>query len=190
MSTIPQVQCCYAYPGSRRVIKTGHLSASSGDGIETVRARVALDSPRIGQMLHMGPITPRLMRPMHDLHVHVSYVWRPIAGGYQEGAMYVSMVALMLGRRARGDTLVFGHVDGKGVLVGGAWEWTARMVTFAAFCGYKRLVVGGGVRFEQGAREVAEKEVEEGQGARRPRLEIVECGREQGMVELLPLLLE
>lgn len=172
------------------MIKTGHQSAASSAGIEMVRARVALDSPRIGQMLRMSPTAPRLMRPMHDLHVHVSYVWRPILGGYQEGTMYVAMVALMLGRRARGDTLVFGQVDGKGVLVGGAWEWTARMVRFAAVCGYKRLVVGAGVRFEEGARALAEEEVEEGEGARRPRLAIVECGREQAMVELLPLLLE
>lgn len=180
-----EVQCCYVGPGSQRFIKTGNLSVTSKEAVESVSARVVSDIPRIAEVLGLPKANLRLLKPRLDLHVHVSHKWNPIEGSYLMGPIYVAMVALMAGGRSRGDTLVFGNIDERGVLVGESWALTEQMVKFAAWLGYRRLVAGRGLRINSTARVAADEQIEVN-AATAKRMELIICDDHCTLVDLLP----
>ena len=136
-----EVQCCWTQPGNRELIMTGNLSTVSGDAINNMKDRVCESIPSIANRLAVSSEDLVLMKRGHDLHVHIEHSFHPIKPSYQMGAIYVALVSLMIGRRPRKDTVVFGDVGNRTGVFSSPWK-LGDTVHHCVGLGYRRAVVG------------------------------------------------
>lgn len=98
------------------LILTGAMSTVTKESVTLLVALISTTTRRIGQALGLPTQQAaklRLVRPTHDLHVHcVNY--EPIQPSYQQGAIYMALVGMMVRRRCRADTAIFGDVGTAG----------------------------------------------------------------------------
>ena len=151
---------------------TGNLSKISQDAIRNVKCLVEESIPTIAGVLGVSLESLSLTRRGHDLHVHVEHCFVPIEPTYQMGAIYVSLVSLLVGRRPRDDTTILGAID----IVTGAftsqWKVDVYNVQNYKIGGFRRLVIGEGTKLTEKALSAAAELHEDG----RPQVEIVTKG--------------
>ena len=120
-TTIFEVQCCSTKPGRCGLIMTGGLSDVSQDSIRMLKGLVDASAPEIAPRVGLSEDGLHLMRREYDLHVHLENAFAPLRGSYQMGPIYMALVSLMIGRRIRKGTMLFGAVGNLGEFYG-AWQ--------------------------------------------------------------------
>ena len=97
-----EIQCCWTRPGNRELILTGNLSSVSREAIWNIKDLVQQSIPGISSRLGLCAEGLSLIKQGHDLHVHVENGFHPVGPSYQMGAIYLSMVSLLISQRPRG----------------------------------------------------------------------------------------
>ena len=88
------------------------------------------------------------------------------------GVIFISMVSLLVGRRAREGVVILGDMGNLGGLLS-AWEVTEEMVEFCRLCKFHTLVVGEGTTIAEGARRAAGGDDDECYGGGKVEIRIV-----------------
>ena len=140
-----EVQCCWTTPGSYEVIITGNRTAVTEEGIFLVRDLVRREVNDIAAALSLEAKDIKAVRPHADLHFHCVKEGKAVQPLYQLAAIYVALVSLLIGRRPRSDTVVFGDVSNLGYL-SSIWSWDEERVEFCQRKGIRRVVVGEGTK--------------------------------------------
>jgi hypothetical protein len=122
----------------------------------------------------------RLLRPHLALHVHLESWGKPPEASYQGAALYVAMAGLLVEKRPREDTVVFGDVAVNGALAS-SWRWGPSVIEHCRKMGVRRAVVPEGMVLEEEAKRLAEEVVEGGDG--RPAVEVIKV---RNMLQALP----
>lgn len=165
---------------------TGAMSEASRDYITEVLNLVSREAAWLASSL-LPPSEREVegLRPAgHDLQVHIVHGHSPVVPAYQRGVIYVALASLLLGWRARRDTLCFFNVgpDGRGVTCGAGMAWNASMTKMAEYLGFRRVVLAPDVRVTKKAGALAmEPHGDDGT----PKLDIL---RAASVVDVLRLL--
>lgn len=101
-----EVQCTRVEPGDHELRLAGYLSEASRRYVRRLIEAVSRDKERVAAALGMDWLGfgKGFWPGSSDLHVYIRNGGRPILPAYQQGPIYVSLVSLLLGRRAREDT--------------------------------------------------------------------------------------
>lgn len=165
-----EVQCCLVGPGDCTVIMTGGLSKISSDAIRNLQGLVVESIPEIATTLSVPSHDDLvLMKRGYNLHVHIEHGYDDIEPTYQMGAIYASLVSLMIKRRPREDTMIFGHVNILNGAFSASWRLDAFNIRNCKVMGYRRMVVGQGMKIADRAVAVASELHEDG----KPQVEIL-----------------
>ena len=169
-----EVQCCWVSPGNHETIMTGNLSQVSREGIMWCKSFIETYMGDIITAFGLPPppASSSFYKPGVDLHVHVAHDWEPISASYQMGVIFISMVSLLVGRRAREGVVILGDMGNLGGLLS-AWEVTEEMVEFCRLCKFHTLVVGEGTTIAEGARRAAGGDDDECYGGGKVEIRIV-----------------
>jgi hypothetical protein len=110
----PEVQCCCVPPGSTGLIVTG----LEGEALlsECLRLVRYVDAHVPTLYEYYKGRKPRSRRLKPDLHLHLHGPADPVAHRGYLGTAFVALVALVLKRRPRWDTVVQAEVDDRGLL--------------------------------------------------------------------------
>ena len=151
-----EFQCCWTTPRihGEEVLATGALSIVTHEAVLVIKVLVLEHTQRIAQYFGLAPEKLRLIRLKHTLYVHVCN-WEPIEPAYQMGAIYVCMVSLLVGRRPRTDTAIFGDVTTVGVFIS-KWKWSEKEVEVCKSKGIRRVVLGAGTEVLKAAQAMAD----------------------------------
>jgi hypothetical protein len=167
-----EFQVCSVGPGSRDYFRTGAMSATTRQSV-TLLMDLVLEHARpldrlFGVPAQGGLTSAHLFtRPYQDLHVHIVNWWKPFEPAYQQAALYVALVSLVMKRRPRPDTAILGDVNNIGDL-SSTWDYSERAILECHRRGFRRLVLGEGTDLTPEAKAAAEYVMEDG----RPRVEI------------------
>lgn len=146
-----EVQCCWVEPGTQQLVMTGNLSQQSRSSIYNVRDLVMGDVTALAGRLGVAAPAYTLVRRGYDLHVHLEHGYQPVEATYQMGAIYVSFVSLLFGRRARKDVMIFGDVGNLGAF-SSRWSLNDANVEVYIDQGYRRVILGANTAVSDGAR--------------------------------------
>lgn len=146
-----EVQCTWVEPGSQQVLMTGNLSTQSRACIRNVVELVMADLSAIASRLGLPTPSHTLVRRGYDLHVHLEHGYQPVRPTYQMGAIFVALVSLLFGRRAREDVMIFGDVSNLGAF---SSNWTLQEADVKDFIdeGYRRVILGVNTQVPDAAR--------------------------------------
>ena len=155
-----QIQSCWVSPGGNDIIMTGALSQASREGIMWCKSFAETFWSSILEAFGLPPPPSSsssfgpFYKPEFDLHVHVAHSWHPLPAAYQMGAIFMSLVSLMVGRRAMPHVAVLGDLSNLGELISD-WEVTEEMIHFCRLRGIHTLVVGHGTTIGDKAKKAA-----------------------------------
>ena len=167
-----EVQCRFLSPGSRGLIMTANLSDTTQMCIRNVYDFVANDTADIARCMGMSSAEGlELPRGGYDLHVHVEHEFQPIVPTYIMGAIYVSLVSLVLGRRGSRAVSILGSVGNAGSLTS-PYPIDQSYVATAIDQGYRRAIIASSMVISDEAKAMAEELHEDGE----PRLKIIRVG--------------
>jgi hypothetical protein len=182
-----EFQVCSVGPGRRELFLTGAMSATTRQSVGLLMNLVMEHARPLDRLFGVpaqkGPISAHLFaRPYQDLHVHIVNWWLPFEPAYQQAALYVALVSLVMRRRPRPDTAILGDVNNIGGL-SSTWDYSEAAVLFCHHRGIRRLVLAEGTVLTPRAKVAAEDVMEDG----RPRVEIF---FRDLMLEAVPLLFD
>ena len=165
-----QVQCCWVKPKDNEgLIMTGNLSSVTKDAIPVMKDLVIASTRAIASRLGLPPDELSLDKRGHDLHVHVEHRFLPIETTYLMGAIYVSLVSLMIGRQPGDDTMVFGHVGNSSGSFSSKWKLDETNISNCKYIGYRRAILGKNTEVTDGAKAAAEMVQDDG----KPLVELI-----------------
>ena len=141
-----EIQCCWTCPRARELIMTGNPSMVTQDAIRNTKDYICATLPSIASGLGLPAESLCLIRDGHDLHVHVEHGFQEIRAAYHMGAIYAAMVSLMVGRRPREDTLIFGSIGCCSGVFSGHWKVDAIHIHRWVSVGYRRAIIGEAVK--------------------------------------------
>ena len=168
-----EVQCCRFKPGNADLLMTGNLSAISKSVIENLLGLVEMSIPAIAARLGLPAADGlSLMKHGQDLHVHVVNRHQPIESTYHMGAIYVALVSLLIGRRARADTTVFGDVANAYATFSSIWDLNVNHIMQCQSGGYRHAILAKGTEVDAEATAAAAVIQEDG----RPLVELHTVG--------------
>ena len=168
---VVEAQCCWTGPrgkDDRDTIITGALRELDRQAIWTVKNVVMELTEKIATHFNKRPEELRLKRPTLMLHLHLETTYQPLAGPYYMGAVFIALVSLVVGRRPRTDTAIFGEVSVTGNFGSGS-EWTEEEIGWCRTLGIRRAVLGGQTGVTQEAELMAAVVQEDG----KPLVEII-----------------
>ena len=153
---VVDVQSCWVSPckaGDAPLMVTGLLTDELRDAVTLVRNVVYELRGKLASYYDREMKSFDVVRRYRTLHVHIENNYRPISKSYYMGAIFISLVSLLLGRRPRTDAVVFGDVNPLGVL-SSCWAWTEEEVSLCETMGIRRVVVGVGTMFSSEAQQM------------------------------------
>ena len=112
--------------------------------------------------------------------MHVVNRYQPIEPTYHTGAVYVAWVSLLIGRRTRIDTTVFGDVAIADGSFSSTWRLNTKYVLNCEFVGYRHAILAKGTEVDAEAAAAAAVVQEDG----RPLVEFHTVGH---ILDVLPL---
>ena len=139
-----EIQCCWTRPGNRELILTGNLSSVSREAIWNIKDLVQQSIPGISSRLGLCAEGLSLIKQGHDLHVHVENGFHPVGPSYQMGAIYLSMVSLLISQRPRKDVVVLGDVGNATGAFSSAWDVGQSYMGYCQQLGYRHVILGDG----------------------------------------------
>jgi len=113
---------------------------------------------------HFGVKDDRMaiVRPTLYNHVHIENSGLPVTLSYHSGAIFISLVSLMIKRRPRTDTAIYGSI-GPTSSFSSTRAWGTKEVTCCKEKGIRRVVVGKGTEIDKKAQRMADKVQPDGQ---------------------------
>ena len=175
-----EAQRSWVQPGVRDLAVTGNLSSVSHDATSSVRDRVTASFAGIASRLNVPEDSLTLIKAGRDLHVHIEHGFCPIVPSYQTGAIYLAMVSLTIAKRPRTDTTTFRDVGNSTGIFSSIWEFSETTIKYCSQLGYRRSVLGGGIKIKDKTRATADVIQRDG----RPLVELIVVG---SILDALPL---
>lgn len=165
-----EFQACVVGPGKAAVLMSGWLSEVTRQSVTVVRAVVLEHAAALDRLfaVERKASTHPLARPHVDLHVHICNGWVPLEAPYQQAALYVALVSLVMRQRPRADTAIVGVVDNLTDFYS-ASHYTEAVIHACQRRGIRRLVCAEQIVLSPEARAAAEEVLEDG----RPRVEVL-----------------
>ena len=152
---VVEVQCCWTSPGRRELIMTGNLSQVSRNAIYSMKDLVQASIVTIMDELGLPSQGLSLVKSGHDLHVHIEHGYQSVKPSYQMGAIVISLVSLLIGRRPREDVILFGDVGNSAGQYSSNWTIDLGFVADCARWGYREAFVGDGTKVTDDAKAAA-----------------------------------
>jgi ATP-dependent Lon protease len=153
---VVEVQCTHLSPGKGELLITGNVSELTRMCVRTALALVEDQADAIIARLGVGtePAGAPLMRRRTDLHVHIEHGFKPLESSYHMGAVVMSLVSLLIGKRADERVMVFGTVGNAGTVY---YRGTIseEVVTNSGIGDCRRLIIGLGTEVAKAAEQQA-----------------------------------
>ena len=178
--SVIEVQCTWTGPRKLTdddVIITGHINSVMQESVNLVKDLVVERNREIAEHLGRKPEQLRLIKQTRYLHVHIENEYKAVNKSYLMGAIYISMISLLIGRRPKAGTAVFGDISPYGVF-SSVWDWTDQEVGVCQSKGNRQVVVGSGTVLLDKAPQMVEAMQEDGQ----PLVKIIQ---EQDPIKML-----
>lgn len=167
---VVEFQCCWTGPrssSSEDRIVTGLMTSVTRERVVAVQSVVLELMDKIASHFHKSVGDLGYYRPTMILHVHLESLYEIEEGSYYMGAIFISLVSLIVGRRARSDTAIYGDISPTGTFSYGG-EWTRGEVECCRRMGIRRVVMGAQVKVSRAAQALADTRQEDG----RPLVEL------------------
>lgn len=153
---VVDVQSCWVGPRKGcdgTMMVTGHLFQEMRNAVLLVRNVVYELRSTLASHFNSDVKTFDVVKMYKTLHVHIESNYRVISSSYYMGAIFISLVSLLVGRRPRCDVVVFGEVNPVGLLRS-CWEWTEQEVAVCVEKKVRHVVVGVGTKVSDEAQEM------------------------------------
>ena len=139
---IMETQCCWTSPGRRRIIITGDTTIVTKESIHLMRELVGKQLSQIAEVLNVTVESLKLVRLHADLHFHCCKEdGQAVRPSYQMASIYVALISVLLGRRPRGNTVLFGDLNNTGYL-SSVWPWGIGEIKACKARGIHRAILG------------------------------------------------